>query len=67
MEFLIEILIESPKSWTASEIIATLLVKNPPNNSNNEKVRFNKKATKIFLSVFILPPFLYFLISKHLI
>ena len=46
--------IASPKSCTASEIIATLPVKAPPTNSNAEKNRFKTKAIRILISLFIL-------------
>ena len=42
----------SPISWMESEIMATLLVKTPPKNSNTEKARFNRKAIRMFRSLF---------------
>ena len=42
---------ESPKSWMASDMIATLFVNNPPINSKIEKNKLSKNAIKIFFSL----------------
>jgi hypothetical protein len=45
------ILKASPRSWTASEVIAMLPVIMPHMNSNIEKLAFRRNAINIFFSV----------------
>jgi hypothetical protein len=49
-------LIASPISCRASEIIDTLPVNIPPISSSREKKRLRRKAIKMFFSDFIIPP-----------
>ena len=49
-------LVASPMSCIASEMIAILPVYKPPINSKIEKARFNKNAIRILRSVFIISP-----------